>query len=134
MLFRRQLLNSSQDFVLSFKYFNFHLIFKYETIETHARAFLTLNILSIGSVCSMPWLCILKNDHIHEGGKVGKTNVTRIKLFSVDSCDLKSMSFKFTNNIFIIFEMPRSSYKSPFSKINISLLFCPFASDVLAWT
>ena len=25
--------------------------FKYETIETHARAFLTLNILAIGRVC-----------------------------------------------------------------------------------
>ena len=68
MLFRRQLLNSSQDFVLSFKYFNFHLIFKYETIETHARAFFTLNILFIGTLftvsttkvnCCMYFRCLL---------------------------------------------------------------------------
>ena len=49
LLFSRQLLNGSQDFflinILIFIYF-----FKYETIETHARAFLTLNILAIGRV------------------------------------------------------------------------------------
>ena len=38
------------------------------------------------------------------------------------------MSFKFGNAIFITFEMPGSSYNRPFWKINISLLFCPFAS------
>ena len=42
-LFSRQHLNGSRDFI-------FFYFFKYETIETHARAFLTLNILSIGTV------------------------------------------------------------------------------------
>ena len=49
-----------------------------------------------------------KNDHFHEGGKVGKSNATPTKLFSDDSYDLKSMSFKFGNAIFNTFEMPRS--------------------------
>ena len=56
--------------------------------------------------------------------EVERSNVTPIKLFSVDSYDLKSMSFKFGNDIFITFEMP-------FWKINILLLFRPFASEVL---
>ena len=60
-----------------------------------------------------------KNDHFHEGGKVKK------KLFSVDSCDVKSMSFKLGNDIFIIFEMPMSSYQRNIDKNNISLLFRP---------
>ena len=47
VLFSRQILNGSQDFFL----FNiFIYFFKYETIETHARAFLILNILAIGRV------------------------------------------------------------------------------------
>ena len=66
-----------------------------------------------------------KNDHFHEGGKVGMSNATPIKLFPVDSYDLKSMSFKFGNDIFIIFEMPGSSYQRPVGKNNISLLFRP---------
>ena len=49
VLSSRQLLNGSHDlfhiFSIIFIYF-----FKYETIETHARAFLTLNILAIGRV------------------------------------------------------------------------------------
>ena len=32
------------------------------------------------------------------------------KLLSVNSFDLKSMSFKFSNDIFITFEMPRVAY------------------------
>ena len=56
-----------------------------------------------------------KNGHVRESG-----NVERTKLFSVHSYDLKSMSFKFGNDIFITFEMPR-----PIGKINISLLFRP---------
>ena len=35
------------------------------------------------------------------------------------------MSFKFGNDIFIIFEMPRSSYQRLIDKNNISLLFRP---------
>ena len=66
-----------------------------------------------------------KNDHIHEGGKVGSSNANHIKLFSVDSYDLKSMSFKFGYDTFIIFEMPGSSYQRPDGKINISLIFRP---------
>ena len=66
-----------------------------------------------------------KNDHIHEGGKVGSSNANHIKLFSVDSYDLKSMSLKFGNDKLITFEMARSSYQRPCLKFNISLLFRP---------
>ena len=58
-------------------------------------------------VCSSPWFCIVKNGHVHEGGKVGRSNATPTKLFSVDSYDLKFMLFKFGNAILITFEMPR---------------------------
>ena len=44
---------------------------------------------------------------------------------SVDSYDLKSLSFKFSNDTFIAFEMPRVSYRRPVDKMNILLLFCP---------
>ena len=47
------------------------------------------------------------------------------KLLTVDSYDLKFMSFKFGCNIVIIFEMPGSSYKRPVGKNDISLLFRP---------
>ena len=66
-----------------------------------------------------------KNGQVHEGGKVGRSIATCTKLFSVDSYDLKSMSFKFGNDIFITFEMPRVSYRRPVGKMNISLLFRP---------
>ena len=48
-----------------------------------------------------------KNGYVNEGGKVERSNATPTKLFDVDSYDLKSMSFKFGNDIFIGFEMPR---------------------------
>ena len=54
-----------------------------------------------------------------------RSNATPIK--PVDFYDLKYMSFKFGNDIFINFEIPGSS----FWKNNISLLFCPFALEVL---
>jgi hypothetical protein len=38
---------------------------------------------------------------IHDGGKVGRINAIPIKLFSVNSYDLKSMPIKFGNAIFI---------------------------------
>ena len=66
-----------------------------------------------------------KNDHFHEGRKVGRSNATPIKFFSVDSYDLKSRSFKFGNNIFINFEMPRVANIMSIGKINILLLFRP---------
>ena len=66
-----------------------------------------------------------KNGHVHEGGKVETSNATPNKLFSVDSYDLKSLSFKFGNDIFITFEMPRVAYIMSVGKINISLLFRP---------
>ena len=45
VLFSKQILNDSQDFfVLDILIFNY--VFKYETIETHAQAFLTLIILA----------------------------------------------------------------------------------------
>ena len=76
-------------------------------------------------VCSILWLCIVKNGHVHEGGKVRRSNVTPTKLFSVDSCDLKFMSFEFGNDIFITFEMPGVAYSRPVDKIHISLQFRP---------
>ena len=45
--------------------------------------------------------------------------------FPVDSYDLKSMSFKFGNDIFITFEMPGVAYSMSFDKIHISLQFRP---------
>ena len=50
---------------------------------------------------------IAKNGQDHEGGKVGWSKATSTKLFFVDSYDLKFMSYKFGNDIFITFEMPR---------------------------
>ena len=67
----------------------------------------------------------MKNGHVHEGGKVGRSNATPIKSFSVDSYDLKSLSFKFGNGTFVTFEMPKVSYRRPVGKMNISLLFRP---------
>ena len=49
VLFSRQILNGSQDLFL-FNIQVFIYFFEYETIETHARAFLTLNISAVGSV------------------------------------------------------------------------------------
>ena len=54
VLFSRQILNGSQDFFL-FNTLIFVYFLKYETIETHARAFLTLIILAIAWV-----LCVRK--------------------------------------------------------------------------
>ena len=48
-----------------------------------------------------------KNGHVYEGGKVGRSNATPTKLFSIDFYDLKFMSFKISNDIFITFERPR---------------------------
>jgi hypothetical protein len=68
---------------------------------------------------------MVKNGHVHEGGKVGRSNATPTKFFSVASYDLKFMSFKFGNDIFITFEIPGSSYSWPVDKIHISLQFRP---------
>ena len=68
---------------------------------------------------------MIKNGHVHEGGKVKTSNATPTKLFSVDSYDLKFLSFKFCNDIFITFEIPMVVYNRPVRKINISLLFRP---------
>ena len=48
-----------------------------------------------------------KNGQVHEGGKVERSSPPQTKLFSVDSYDLKSMSFKFCNDISSGLEMPR---------------------------
>jgi hypothetical protein len=66
---------------------------------------------------------------VNEGGKVERSNATPFKLLSVDFYDLKSTSFKFGNNVFFFFEMPRSSFLMFVGKI--SLLFRPSASVVL---
>ena len=52
--------------------------------------------------------------------------------FFVDSFDLRSMSFKFGNYIFITFEISSVAYIMTFRKISISLLFRPFTSEVLS--
>ena len=50
VLFSRQILNGSQDFFSLFNILILIYFLKYESIVTHARAFLTLNILAIGTV------------------------------------------------------------------------------------
>ena len=40
-----------------------------------------------------------KNGHVHEFGKIGRSNATPTIFFSVDFYDLKFMSFKFCNDI-----------------------------------
>ena len=47
-----------------------------------------------------------KNGPVHEGRKIERSSATPTKLFSVDSYDLKFMSLKFGNDVFITFEMP----------------------------
>ena len=66
-----------------------------------------------------------QNGHVLKGGKVGRSNATPTKFFLLDSYDLKFMSFKFGNDIFITFEMPGVAYSRPVDKIHISLQFCP---------
>ena len=66
-----------------------------------------------------------KNGKVHEGGKVGRSGAPPTNFFSVDSYDLKSLSFKFGNDNLISFEMPRVAYKRPFWKNNILSLFRP---------
>jgi hypothetical protein len=51
-----------------------------------------------------------KNGHVHEGGKVGRSDATPTKFFSDGFYYLNSMSFKFDNDIFITFEMPGVAY------------------------
>ena len=63
-----------------------------------------------------------KNGQAHEGGKVGGIAPLPPKFFSVDSYDLKSMSLKFGNDIFITFEMPsHHCYYDILEKIILSL-------------
>ena len=59
------------------------------------------------------------------GGKVGRSDATPTKFFSVDPYDLESLSFKFGNDTFITFEMPRVFYRRPVGKMNILMLFRP---------
>ena len=66
-----------------------------------------------------------KYGHVREGGKVGRSDATPTNFFSVDSNNLKSMSFKFGNDIFITFEMPGVAYSRPVDKIHISWQFRP---------
>ena len=54
LLFSRQLLNGSQDFFFGFNILILFYFFKYKVIETHARAFLPLNISAVGSVSRFP--------------------------------------------------------------------------------
>ena len=68
---------------------------------------------------------MVKNGHVYEGGKVGRSNATPTKFFPVDSYDLKFVSLKFGNDIFITFEMPGVAYSMSVDKIHISLQFRP---------
>jgi hypothetical protein len=45
---------------------------------------------------------MVKNGHVHEGRNVERSNDTTTKLFSVDSYNLKSMSFNFGIIIFAL--------------------------------
>ena len=58
-----------------------------------------------------------KNGQVHEGGKVGRSSATPTTPFSVDFFDLKSLSFKFGNDIIITFEMRKSYFIMIFWKI-----------------
>ena len=53
-----------------------------------------------------------KNGQVHEGEKVGRSSATPTKLFSVDSYDLKSMSFNFCNDNFSGLEMPEVNWEN----------------------
>ena len=66
-----------------------------------------------------------KNGHVHEGRKVGRSNATPTIFFSVDSYDLKSMSFKFGSDIFITLKCQGHPTVRPVDKIHISLQFRP---------
>ena len=66
-----------------------------------------------------------KNGHVREVGKWKRVVPLPPNFFSVDSYDLKSMSFKFGNDIFITFEMAGVAYSVSFDKIHISLQFRP---------
>jgi len=59
-----------------------------------------------------------KNGQVHEGGAVGRSSANPTKPFSVDCYDLKSMSFKFGNDIFITLD-------NDILENHISLLFRP---------
>ena len=68
---------------------------------------------------------MVKNGNVHEDGKVERSDATITKKNSVDSYDLKFLSFKFGNDIFITFEMPGVAYSRPVDIIHISLQFRP---------
>jgi hypothetical protein len=54
------------------------------------------------------WPKMAKNGHVLESRKVGESNSTPTKLFLL--VVMKSMPFKFGNDIFITFEMSRVAY------------------------
>ena len=83
----------------------------------------TFKIKSRVLVCSTPYLCIVKNDHVHQCGKVRRSIATPTIFFSVKSYDLKSLSFKFGNDIFNTFEILRSSFTMIFQKITFCCYF-----------
>ena len=47
---------------------------------------------------------MVKNGHVHEAGKVRRSNATPTKFFNVDSYDLTFLSFNFGYDIFITFK------------------------------
>ena len=80
------------------------------------------------SVCSISWLCILKNGQKWpfswgQENRMEQFQSHQICLFWF--LWLKSRSFKFSNDTFITFEMSKEAYRMSVGKINISLLFRP---------
>jgi hypothetical protein len=72
----------------------------------------TFKMKSMVLVNSIPY-CekMAKNGQFHEGRKVRRLVRLAPNFFPVDSFDLKFMSLKFHNNIFIAFEMPMIFWK-----------------------
>ena len=84
--------------------------------------------LSLGSVL----LKMAINDHFHVDGKVGRSDATTTKLFSVDSSDLNTMS---VGNLVMMPSLLLKCQGHPTSsarwQINILLLFSPLLEPSL---
>ena len=65
-----------------------------------------------------------KNGQVHEGGKVERSSATPTKLFSIDSYNLKFMSFKVRNVSSILLKCQGILANDILEK-NISFLFRP---------
>ena len=59
------------------------------------------------TICFCLFYPLAKNDHFHQGGKVGRSNASPINFFSVHFYDLRS--FKFSNFVAIVIRGPCGS-------------------------